>query len=152
MKFSKQIILPLSIATTLLLSGCGGGSSSVEENLTCVELEGASLSLNTSQDLSSSTLKTSKELLALSNSLIDAGSNANTEYIAAMLELSDDIGDMSDRILEMADKILIMGEQIGDMANRIVETHKIQSENVALTQANLLQAQTNLRTLLPKEE
>jgi hypothetical protein len=109
---------------------------------------GASNSLNDSKDLSASLVQESKALLDLSESLIAAGSTANTEYVEAMLQLSKDIGTMADRILEMADKILVMADDIGEMADRIVETQKIQSENVALTQANLLKAQENFLSLL----
>lgn len=47
--------------------------------------------------------------------------------------LSDDIGKMADRIGEMADRI-------GDMSERILETQRIQSENLQATQATMLEA------------
>lgn len=45
-------------------------------------------------------------------------------------KLSDDIGVMADRIGEMADRI-------GVMADRILETQRIQSENLNNTQATM---------------
>jgi methyl-accepting chemotaxis protein len=112
------------------------------------EIIGATNSLNDSTDLSASLLQNSKDLLSLSESLVAAGSTANTEYVNAMLQLSKDIGDMADRIGEMADRILVMSDNIGEMADKIVETQKIQSENVALTQANILKAQENFLSVL----
>jgi hypothetical protein len=50
----------------------------------------------------------------------------------SMLRLSDDIGKMADRIGVMADRI-------GTMADRILETQKIQSQNVELTQKSTLE-------------
>ena len=55
---------------------------------------------------------------------------------------------MANRILEMADKILIMADNIGLMADRIIITQQIQSENMALTQASLLQTQQNILALV----
>lgn len=68
--------------------------------------------------------------------------------IVAVLQLSDDIGTMADRIGEMADKILVMSDNIGLMADRIVVTQEIQSQNLQLTEATLLQTQTNALTLV----
>lgn len=68
--------------------------------------------------------------------------------LTAMLQLSDDIGVMADRIGEMADKILIMADNIGLMADRILLTQEIQSQNLQLTQASILQTQTNMLTLV----
>jgi len=167
----KNILLSFSLVATLLLSGCGDTSSttaqhivtdptlptslpiSLEEPTTCspisiTELTGATRTLNNSQDFSLSLLNTSKELLSLSESLIAAGSTANTEYVEAMLQLSKDIGTMADRILEMADKIVDMADKIGDMGDKIVQTQKIESENAKLTQENLLKAQKNFNSLL----
>lgn len=67
--------------------------------------------------------------------------------LAAMLRLSNDIGAMSDRILEMADRILAMADNIGVMADRILLTQRIQSANIAATQAALLTTQQNMVTL-----
>ena len=72
--------------------------------------------------------------------------------ITAMLQLSDDISTMADRIGEMSDKILVMADNIGLMADRILVTQQIQSQNVALTQASILQTQTNMLTLLSVAE
>jgi len=112
------------------------------------EVIGASNTLNDSTDLSQSLLMTSQSILSLSESMLLAGSTANTEYVNAMLQLSNDIGTMADRIGEMADKILVMADNIGTMSDRILETQRIQNENVDLTQANILQAQKNFNTLL----
>ena len=49
-----------------------------------------------------------------------------------MLRLSDDMGKMADRIGQMADRI-------GSMADRILETQKIQNENIQLTQQSMLE-------------
>jgi len=49
-----------------------------------------------------------------------------------MLRLSDDIG-------KMADKIGVMADRIGTMADHILETQKIQSKNVELTQKSTLE-------------
>ncbi|MCB9648781.1 MAG: hypothetical protein H6730_19585 [Deltaproteobacteria bacterium] len=67
--------------------------------------------------------------------------------LAAMLTLSRDIGTMADRILEMADRILAMADNIGVMADRIVATQRIQSANLAATQAALLTTQLNMVAL-----
>jgi len=45
--------------------------------------------------------------------------------------LSDDIGKMADRIGDMADRI-------GDMSDRILETQRIQSDNLQTTQQTVL--------------
>jgi len=149
---SKITVLYFSVIIMASLSGCGGGDSNLVKGSVCsvskTEIAGASLSLNNTQDLSKGLLQTSKKLLSISNSLVKAGSMANTEYIEAMLQLSKDIGEMADRIGEMADRILVMADKIGDMSDRIVETQKIESQNVKLTQANLLQAQENFHSLL----
>lgn len=57
----------------------------------------------------------------------------------SMLRLSDDIGKMADRIGTMADRI-------GDMADRILETQRIQSENLQKTQ----EAQLKMMRLMSK--
>ncbi|PLX51183.1 MAG: hypothetical protein C0613_00845 [Desulfobulbaceae bacterium] len=72
--------------------------------------------------------------------------------LTAMLQLSDDIGTMADRIGEMADRILVMADNIGLMADRILVTQEIQNQNVAMTQATLLQTQTNMLTLVSAVE
>jgi len=106
--------------------------------------------LDNSNQFSVGILNTSEKLLKLSESLLDAGSSANPEYIEAMLRLSDDIGTMADRILDMADKILVMADDIGEMSERILETQRIQGENVKLTEDNIVASQKNLDKALGK--
>ncbi len=62
-----------------------------------------------------------------------AGEYRNTlqTMIHAMLRLSDDIGVMADRILFTEEQIGIMADRIGEMADRILETQRIQNENIA---------------------
>jgi hypothetical protein len=93
-------------------------------------------------------LTMSQNLLSVSVRLLEQPSEANLAYIEAMLRLSDDIGKMADRIGEMADRIVATEIQIGIMADRILETQRIQNENVALTQANILKAQKNFLRLI----
>ncbi|OQW94049.1 MAG: hypothetical protein BWK79_07875 [Beggiatoa sp. IS2] len=50
----------------------------------------------------------------------------------SMLKLSEDIGKMADRIGVMADRI-------GTMADRILETQKIQHQNIELMQKSMLE-------------
>lgn len=110
-----------------------------------------------------SMLETIEQLFTLSSSLADEAVILSSELIliapssdaitikgglTAMLQLSDDIGTMADRIGEMSDKILIMADNIGIMADRILLTQEIQSQNLALTQATLLQTQTNVLSLV----
>lgn len=52
---------------------------------------------------------------------------------ASMLRLSDDIGAMAERIGQMADRI-------GDMSERILETQRIQGENIATMQKSMNEA------------
>jgi methyl-accepting chemotaxis protein len=132
----------------LSFSSLNGGDYCSEVPLS--EVIGSANVLNDSVNLSESLLENSEDLLALSESLLDAGSSVNKDYVKAMLQLSQDIGDMADRILEMADKILDMADKIGDMSDRILETQKIQGVNVALTQKNILEAQKNFNTILNK--
>ena len=93
-------------------------------------------------------LLVSQNLLTLSAQMLDDPANANIAYVDAMLRLSDDIGKMAERIGEMSDRIVATELQIGIMADRILETQKLQNQNVALTQANLLKAQENFNKLL----
>jgi hypothetical protein len=144
----KKYILLSLVALGLLTSSVSGGDYCSAVPLS--EVIGASNTLNDSTDLSQSLLLNSQNMLALSESLLAAGSTANTEYVKAMLQLSTDIGTMADRIGEMADRILLMADNIGTMADRILETQRIQGENVALTQKNILQAQANFNSLLNK--
>jgi hypothetical protein len=50
----------------------------------------------------------------------------------AMLKLADDIG-------TMADKIGVMADRIGVMADRILETQKIQNQNIELAQKSMVE-------------
>ena len=104
--------------------------------------------LDDSTELSKSLLQNSEEILALSTSLLNAGSSANPRYVEAMLQLSKDILKMADKIGDMADRILVMADDIGDMADRILITQEIQNKNVDLTQANILKAQENFNEIL----
>ncbi len=94
----------------------------------------------------------STESSLLGNALVLMSGNVDAMSIKsgldAMLQLSSDIGTMADRIGSMADKILIMSDNIGIMADRILETQRIQSENLALTQSSILQTQTNMLELV----
>ncbi len=141
----KQILL-LTTMFSLLFSPLNAGDYCTDVPLN--EVVGSASALNDSTDLSFALLQNSKALLDLSESLLAAGSTANKDYVKAMLQLSQDIGDMADRIGEMADRILVMADKIGDMSDRILETQRIQGVNVALTQSNLLKAQKNLNLLL----
>jgi len=143
----KKLILITAILS-LFISNTDAGDYCTSVPLS--EVIGSANVLNDSVDLSASLLQNSQALLALSESLIDAGSTANEDYVKAMLQLSKDIGTMADRILEMADKILDMADKIGDMSDRILETQRIQNVNVALTQANILKAQQNFLLILNK--
>jgi hypothetical protein len=104
------------------------------------------------EDLSIATVQIADEDVRLATALgllapsLDALSIK--DGLTAMLQLSDDIGTMADRIGEMADKILVMADNIGIMADRILLTQEIQSQNLALTQASLLQSQTNMLSLV----
>lgn len=60
--------------------------------------------------------------------------------IDAMLELSEDIGEMADRIGEMSDRIGDMADRIGDMSERILETQRIQGKNIEMLQESVMQA------------
>ncbi len=93
-------------------------------------------------------LAMSRNLLSISHDLVNTPETANITYINAMLRLSDDIGKMADRIGEMADRIVATEIQIGIMADRILETQRLQNQNVALTQTNILKAQENFNNLL----
>jgi len=178
MKNSNKFVIFSLILSSLLFTGCGDSSSSpttssvytsprdtlddvtdtIDTDITsdlqvCSSIPvknvlGSSQSLNDSNDLSKGLLNTSENLLNLSKSLIDAGDSANTQYIEAMLALSNDILEMADKIGEMADRILIMSDDIGEMSERILQTKKIQSDNLAMTQENILQAQKNFNKIL----
>lgn len=63
----------------------------------------------------------------------------------SMLRLSDDIGVMADRINQMADKI-------NAMADKIVKTQEIQSQNLKITEENILKAQKAIASVLQKTD
>lgn len=65
-----------------------------------------------------------------------------SDATASMLQLTKDIGVMSDRIMEMTKNIYIMADNIGLMADNIVATQDIQTTNVVLTEASLLNSQS----------
>ena len=144
----KRYILLSIVTLGLLTTSLNAGDYCSAVPLS--QVIGASNTLNDSTDLSQSLLLNSQNILSLSESLLAAGSTANSDYVKAMLQLSTDIGTMADKIGDMADKILLMADNIGTMADRILETQRIQGENVALTQKNILQAQANFDSLLNK--
>ncbi len=104
------------------------------------------------EDLSAVTISLGGEALRLSTDLGMLNTTVEqlsiAQGISAMLSLSDDIGAMADRIGEMADRILVMSDNIGLMADRILVTQEIQNANIALTQQNILAAQTNVIDLV----
>ncbi len=89
-------------------------------------------------DSAQEVLQLAQELLTLSENL---PVNVNSQYIAAMLRLSDDIGKMADRIGEMADRILETEDKIVVVALRMLDT-------IDKAQDTLLQAQKNFNTML----
>lgn len=101
--------------------------------------------------LSGNTLGLSNEALGLSalyTLLTTADAFAIKDGITAMLQLSDDIGEMANRIGEMADKILVMSDNIGLMADRILATQQLQTQNLQVTTDTLLATQTNVLQLV----
>jgi hypothetical protein len=158
-KFSLIAIMFTLLATSAFSETCSvlpedaltlDSLNSASEIVDLKELVGAANVLNDSTNLSESLVKNSEDLLALSKSLRAANSNVNSDYIKSMLQLSQDILSMADKIGEMSDRILEMADKIDDMADKIVETQEIQNENVALIQANILEAQDILNKLLEK--
>ena len=99
----------------------------------------------TSLDIANEGLRLSVDLEALSGT---AEMITIKDGIAAMLQLSADIGTMADRIGAMSDNILVMSDNIGLMADRILQTQQLQNQNVALTTDSILQTQTNMLTLV----
>ena len=89
-------------------------------------------------DSAKEVLQLAQELLTLSNNL---PSDASSEYIQAMLRLSDDIGKMADRIGEMADRILETEDKIVVVALRMLDS-------IDKAQEALLQAQQNFNNML----
>ena len=104
------------------------------------------------EGLSNTTLSLANEALRLSVDLqsLSTGVDMITlkDALAAMLQLSTDIGSMADRIGEMADNILVMSDNIGLMADRILLTQELQNRNVELTINSILQTQTNSLALV----
>ena len=152
MKKFNTILFGFTFLFTSLYSSvyCTQNENIIEKPLPLAEVIASVSVLNDSSNLSKSLLQNSTDLLTLSNSLLSAGEVANVEYVEAMLKLSDDILKMADKIGEMADRILVIADDIGDMADRIVKTQEIQSENVALTQSNILEAQKNFNQILKR--
>ncbi len=142
--------LTISVMTTSLIASvyCTENTSLTENPVPLAEVIASVNVLNDSSDLSLGLVQNSADMLELSKSLLSAGDTANIEYVRAMLKLSDDILKMADKIGDMADRILVISDDIGDMGDRIVDTQYIQSNNVALTQSNILQAQKNFNTIL----
>ncbi|WP_303907668.1 hypothetical protein [Thiohalomonas denitrificans] len=99
----------------------------------------------TSQGIANQALRLSVDLQILSTTTAMV---TTKDAIAAMLQLSSDIGAMADRIGEMADKILVMSDNIGLMADRILVSQQLQSDNFSLTTDALLQTQANVLTLV----
>ena len=104
------------------------------------------------EGLSNTTLSLANEALRLSVDLqsLSTGVDMITlkDALAAMLQLSTDIGAMAGRIGEMADNILVMSDNIGLMADRILLTQELQNRNVELTINSILQTQTNSLALV----
>ena len=104
------------------------------------------------EGLSNTTLSLANEALRLSVDLQSLSTAVDMitlkDALAAMLQLSTDIGAMTDRIGEMADNILVMSDNIGLMADRILLTQELQNRNVELTINSILQTQTNTLALV----
>ena len=104
------------------------------------------------EGLSNTTLSLANEALRLSVDLQNLSTGVDMitlkDALAAMLQLSTDIGSMADRIGEMADNILVMSDNIGLMADRILLTQELQNRNVELTINSILQTQTNTLALV----
>jgi len=139
----------LLTGTIFLINPLNAQDNSTCDASTIATIENNNLAeMQTLTEESKNLLNISINILNISTQLVKEGENVNTNYVNAMLRLSDDIGKMADRIGEMADRILFTEEQIGIMSDRILETQRIQSNNLALTEANLLQAQKNFNNLL----
>lgn len=127
--------------------------------ITNQELMGSNNTLSNSLKLSQNLLLNAQDMLKLSQSLKDANPAryinptiyAQTEYIVAMLQLSQDILNMANKIGVMSDRILVMGSDIGVMSERIIKTQKLQNKNIALTQKNILEAQQNFQKFFTLE-
>jgi len=140
------MIKKILITTLLIFStpAMGGGlAQSVVNSASSNMLDINAVSNNLYKD-SVTLLNMSASVLKMSQILLESQQNGryvNTDYVASMLRLSDDIGRMADRILDTE-------KEIGQMSDRILETQKIQSQNLALTQRNILSAQQNLSAIL----
>jgi hypothetical protein len=93
-------------------------------------------------------LKMSQNILTIAKEMETTPGKQNIVYVNAMLSLSKDIGSMADRIGDMANKIVATELQIGIMADRILETQHIQSNNLALAEANVLMSQQIFTNIL----
>ncbi len=147
-KLLVGILTAGTLATYSMAFSLIDDNTCTDSTVNAAEIIASTSSLDNATAMSASLLDTSKNLLKLSESLLNAGDNANNDYVNAMLQLSQDIGTMADRIGEMADRILIMADNIDAMADKILETQQIQSNNVSLTQENILAAQVNFNTIL----
>ena len=151
----KKLLVGISIVGTLstysMAFSLTDDNTCTDSSVNVTEIIASTSSLDNSTAMSASLLETSKNLLKLSESLLSAGNNANKDYVNAMLQLSQDIGTMADRIGKMADRILIMADNIDAMADKILETQQIQSNNVSLTQENILAAQVNFNIILNRQ-
>ena len=140
----KIITSSLLVLTLISFQGCNDDPTESEENIeTCLnkDIQMTNTSISSYTIMSTNILQQSNDLLKLAQTLESTGSTANTEYLNAMLQLSTDIG-------TMADRILIMADNIGIMSDRIVEVININSQNLALTQSNLLEATRIFTSLL----
>jgi hypothetical protein len=123
--------------------------AAVDQGLT-TRIQVDASTLNELDALSGNTLGLSNEVLGLSAlyTLTTGDAFAIKDGITAMLQLSDDIGEMANRIGEMADKILVMSDNIGLMADRILVTQQLQTQNLQVTTGTLLATQTNALQLV----
>jgi len=139
-------ILLGSLASIIFASSVYGFTFDSCQYPTIQEADNANV--DTTYQQSASMLTISNNLLSVSTQLLANPSSVNITYVNAMLQLSKDILEMADKIGEMADRIVATELQIGIMADRILQTQQLQSNNLALTQANLLQAQKNFGDVL----
>jgi hypothetical protein len=125
------------------------GIAAIDQGLT-TRIQVDTSTLSELDALSGNTLGLSNEALGLSAlyTLSTADAFAIKDGITAMLQLSDDIGEMANRIGEMADKILVMSDNIGLMADRILVTQQLQTQNLEVTTNTLLATQTNVLQLV----
>ncbi len=94
--------------------------------------------LDDSTKLTQQLVAMSDDLVSLAAQMQQSGAeqyqNTFETLIRTTLRLSDDIGIMADRILFTEEQIGIMADRIGEMADRILETQRIQNENIARVQ------------------